>query len=187
MTIMKFKRNLTLSFAYFMNELYISLIPAIFIIGLSWNLATIIDLCKVALCVIIIVIPIFNILMYLLNLVLSLYQKTTIILNDEYIIIEAGGELSTVYYKNIANIYLHLGELSRTHYRPVELEICSEDNKTVLDITNPSLIMVYLINKKCPFAKITYYNSKRTLYVLGISVLTAIFIVICEYFGVSLI
>lgn len=184
---MKFKRNLTVTFVCFINELYISLIPVLFIIGLCWELATVIELCKITIFVIPIII-IINISIYLVSLLFNIFQKKTFTLSDEKIIIENDGELLTIYYKDITDIYFDLGEMiSRTHSTSVKLELYCRENNRSITVINPSLIMTHLIKKKCSTARIIHYNTKRVLKMLGISTITAIVIVVCEYFGVSLI
>ncbi len=181
---MKFKRNLTVSFACVLSEFFISLIPALFIIGLSLKLATFIELCKITICLTPIVLFLSNILIYLISLIFQCFQKMTITLKDECMVIANRGTLSTIYYKDITNIHFDLGEFSRTHSTPVTLELYFKESGDSLFITNPSLLMTHLIKKKCPTAKINYEGLKRGLYFLAISTITAIVIVILEHLGI---
>ena len=181
---MKFKRNLTVTFVCFMNEFFISLIPATFILGLHLKLANIGDLCKVVFLYAPFALVLFNIFLFLLNLMFTLFQKTTIILNADSIIVKETNQSSTIQYQEITEITFDFGEFSRTHSSPITLTLLGEEYKPLLTVKNPSLIMTHLIEKKCPTAKMTYRNSKRFLYLLGISTITTFVLVVCDYFEV---
>ena len=181
---MKFKRNLTVSFACGLTEFLISLIPALFIVGLSFNTEGFVYFFKIGISLIIIGIPAYNIFLYLLNLVFNLFQKMTITLKDECLVIENNGVLSSIYYKDITHISFYLGNLFVASTTPITLILYSKDNKILFEVTNPSLIMTHLIKKKCPTAKINHKGLKRGLNFLAISTIAAIAIVIFEYFGI---
>lgn len=181
---MNFKRNLTVTFVCFMNEFYISLIPAAFILGLHLKLASIGDLCKLVFFVAPLILVLFNTFLFLLNLIFTIFQKTTIVLDTDGIIVKETNKSSTIQYQEITEIIYNFGEISRTHSSPITLKLLGEGYKPLLTEKNPSLIMTHLIKKKCPTAKITYQNSNRFLYLLGISTVAAFILVVCDCFEV---
>ena len=182
--IMKFKRNLTVSFACGLTEFLLSVIPALFIVGLSLNTEGFVYFFKIGISLIIIGIPAYNIFLYLLNLVFNLFQKMTITLKDECLVIENKGILQTIYYKDVTHISFYLGNLFVERAKPVTLSLYCKENKVSFEVTNPSLIMTHLIKKKCPTAQVNYIGLKRVLHFLEISTIAGIVIVILEYFGI---
>lgn len=181
---MKFKRNLTVSFACGLTEFLLSLIPALFIVGLSFNTGVFNYFFNIGISLIIIGIPAYNILLYLLNLVFNLFQKMTITLTDECLVIENNGALSTINYKDVTHISFYLGNLFVARATPITLTLYCKENKVSFKVTNPSLIMTHLIKKKCSTAKINYEGCKRGLHVLVISIIAAIVMVIGEHLGI---
>ena len=181
---MKFKRNLTVGFACGLTEFLLSLIPALFIVSLSFNTEGFVYFFKIGISLIIIGIPAYNIFLYLLNLVFNLFQKMTITLKDECLVIENNGILQTIYYKDVTHISFYLGNLFVARAKPVTLSLYCKENKVSFEVTNPSLIMTHLIKKKCPTAKINHEGLKRGLEFLAISTIAAIAILILEYFDI---
>lgn len=181
---MKFKRNLTVSFACGLSEFYISLVPALFIVGLSLKFATFTELFKIAICYTPIILFVSNAFIYIISLILQCFQKMTITLKNECLVIENNGVLSTICYKDITNISFYLGDLYKAVATPVTLRLYCKENKVSFEVTNPSLIMTHLIKKKCPNAKINHIGLKRILHFLVCSTIAGIVIVILEHFGI---
>ena len=92
---MKFKRNLTVSFACHMNEIALCLIPMFLILGFSTDIGSFLQYCKNMFSVYFIALILVNLFFILMSLILSIIQKKTFTLNDEFVLIEGKGKKYT--------------------------------------------------------------------------------------------
>jgi hypothetical protein len=173
-----------------MNEMYISLIPMIFVIGIFTDSFSFIDMLIEFSGSFLIILFVFNTFLFLLGMLFKVFQRLTVTLEDDYMVIENKGTSSTVYYREIECMSLDMGTLSRTHSTPMVLELygakTERGREVLLTLTSPPIIMIHLIRKKCPNVQMSYFNSKRIFWMMGISTAVAILIVVCASLGIPM-
>ena len=175
---MKFKRNLTVSFACHMTEIALCLIPMFLILGFSRDIGSFAQYCKDMFSVYFIALILLNVFLIALSIILSIFQKKTFTLNDEFVLIEGKGKKYTVNYSDVREVSIDLGYMGRMSSRSMELRLYGEKRKLLLSVTDPSMLMMHKIKKKCIFAKISYRNSKNFLWYLVASTAISIFVVV---------
>ena len=174
---MVFKRNITITIACVITECLLSLIPTIFMIYLFFMPDKINEMFSTLL-----VVPYFiliiNFILITISLISQIFIKTKFYVNKEALVIKRRNDLKEINYSEIANMTYDFGDLTKFNTRPSQLVLFDKDFKELLSIDNPSIIMVYMLKKKCKNAKMSYYHNKRFLYFLafinGIVLLTAI-------------
>ncbi len=174
----KFKRNLTVSFACHITELALCLVPMFLILGLSIDIDGFAQYCTDMISAYLIALVIINAFLILLSLILSIFQKKTFILNEEFLLIDDKGKETSINYSDVREISIDLGSTGRMSSRPMSLTLLGEKRKMLLSVTEPSIMMMHKIKKKCIFAKISYRNSKKYIWYLVASSLIAVFAVV---------
>lgn len=175
---MKFKRNLTVSFACHMTEIALCLIPMFLILGLSTDRGSFAQYCKDMFSVYFIALILLNVFLIALGIILSIFQKKTFTLNDEFVLIEEKGKESIINYSDVKEVSIDLGSTGRISSRSMELRLYGEKRKLLLSVTDPSILMMHKIKKKCVFAKTIYSNSKKYIWYLVASAAIAVFTVV---------
>lgn len=185
MKMMKFKRNLTITLACILSESLISFIPMLLIMFFVLMPEKSNEFIPGVLLGIPMIIVIINIFLYLLGLIFKIFQKLIITINQDHMIIENKNSIKTIYYKDIKGITYDLGTLpSRTSSQDSELVIFGENYSTLVSIKNPSLLMTHLIKRKCKHIKVSYYHSKRLLYMVLISIGVTGLLLVLRFFGI---
>lgn len=182
---MKFKRNITITLACFLSESMICLIPMLLIFFLVFAPKKYNEFILGIFLGIPIIIMILNVFLYLLSLIFKMFQRLTITINHNHMIVKNKNSSKTIYYKDIKGISYDLGSMpSRTNTQSSELVLFGENYSTLVSIKNPSLIMTHLIKKKCKHIKVSYYNSKRFLYEFLISLGVTLLILALNLSGI---
>lgn len=162
---MGFKRNITITLACIITECLISLIPIIFMIYLFFMIDKIGEIFSTLL-----IVPYFiliiNVILIIISFISQIFIKTKYYVNDECLAIKTKTRIKEINYNEILGITYDFGDLTRFNTKPSQLVLFDKDNKQLLSVNNPSIIMVHLIRKKCRHVKISYYHNKRFLYLL---------------------
>ncbi len=160
---MKFKRNITITVACVITECLISLIPTIFMIYLFFIIDKINEIFSTLL-VVPFLILIINIVLIIISLIAQIFLKTKYYVKDEFLVVETETKITKINYNEITAITYDYGNLTKFNTTPSQLVLFDENYKTLLSVSNPSIIMVNAIRKKCKQASFSYYNNKRFLY-----------------------
>lgn len=166
-----------------MTELFICIIPMLLIIVTMVDKNRIGEFIHPGIFGILGFIIIFNLSLFILGFIFKLFQKLTIQLKQDSIVIKDKKETKTIYYKDVSYITFSLGEISKTQYEPSLLNLFDKDLNYLCQITNPSLLMTYLIKKKCINAKLSYYHHKRILWLLAIFIGVSLVLGLVYQFG----
>lgn len=175
---MKFKRNLTASFACHMTEIVLCLIPMFLILGFAIDIRSFSQYCKDVFSTYFIGLILMNLFFILLSLILSIFQKKTFTLNDEFVLIEERGKEYSVNYSDVREVSIDLGSTGKMSSRAMELRLYGEKRKLLLSVKNPSILMTHRIKKKCVNAKISYSNTKKFVWYLVACTAISVFAVI---------
>lgn len=175
---MKFKRNLTLSLACHTTEFVLCLIPMFLILGFSRDIGSFAQYCRNMFSTYFIALILLNVFFVLLSLILSIFQKKTFTLNDEFVLVEEKSKGYAISYSDVKEVSIDLGSTGRMSSRPMELRLYDEKHRVLLSVTDPSMLMMHKIKKKCVFAKTSYINSKKYIWYLVASTAVAVFIVV---------
>ncbi len=174
---MAFKRNITVTIACVITEFLISLIPTISMIYIFFMTDDINEFFSTLL-----IIPYFiliiNVVIIVISLIAQIFIKTKYYINKENLIIKTKDKIKEINYTEISNITYDFGDLTKFNTKPSQLVLFNRNFKQLLSINNPSIIMVFLLKKRCNNSKISYYHNKRFLYLFllinGIVLLIAI-------------
>ena len=162
---MGFKRNITITLACVITECLISLIPMIFMIYLFFMMDKIDEIFSTLL-----IVPYFiliiNVILIIISFIAQIFIKTKYYVNAECLVIKTKTQNKEINYDEIKGITYDYGDLTKFNTKPSQLVLFDKDNKQLLSINNPSIIMVHLIRRKCKHAKVSYYHNKRFLYLL---------------------
>lgn len=169
---MKFKRNITITASCMLSELIICLIPIYIMffltasseLGIQW----IGSLIFVPL-----IIFIIHIICLIISVVSSIFMHLTIILEKDFLVIKNKTKITTIKYDEIHSIVYDLGEYGGKSQKGKNsrLVLYDKDYNRLLDIYNPSIMMVHLIKKRCKNAEVDYYNKNRLLWLFLITIL----------------
>lgn len=156
----KYKKNITVQLACILTESLICSIPMVFILLflVPAGLAETFECILMALIMIVVI----NLFLYIISLIAKLFIKAIYIINNNDLIIQKNNKERIIDLKSVNFITYDLGELKQ----PSKLVLFDKDYKELLAIENPPLMMVAHIKKKCYFARVSYYNSKRFLFLL---------------------
>ena len=162
---MRFKRNITITIACVITECLISLMPAIFILYIFFMIDKF-DGILSSLLIIPYLILITNVILFIISLIAQIFLKTKYCVNKESIVVIKKDNAKTIKYSEISSIVYDFGDITKFNTQPSQLILFNEENKPLLSVNNPSIIMVCMIIKKCKNIKVGYYNSKRFIYLL---------------------
>ena len=179
---MVFKRNVTVTWACFITEGLISLIPTIFIIYLFFAPNKMHEIFSTLL-----IIPYFiliiNALLIIISLIAQIFMKEKYYVNETDLVVESKTGVKTIKYNEIFGITYEFGYLAKFRSQPSLLVLFDKGYKQLLSINNPSLIMVHMIRKKCNNTDICYYNEKRFLHLfLSINITVLILLILIKFF-----
>lgn len=163
---MRFKRNPTATIACVTSECLVSLVPAILMIYFFFIPEQIHELFSTLM-----IVPYFmlilNVVFLGISLIVSLFDKTKYCVNKESLIVQYKNNAKTIMYSEIALIVYDLGDIFPQFNRtPSQLRLYSENNKQILVIDNPSIIMTHVLRKKCKNANTYLEHNKRIMFLL---------------------
>ena len=161
------KRNITIKMACIITECLLSLIPMIVMIY-AFFLPNEFNNIFSTLFIVPYFILVINTVLLLISLIAQIFIKTKYHLCDDALIIQAKSYTREIKYSQVAAMTYDLGTLTRWNPKPSELVLFDKNFKQLLSITNPSIIMVALLKKKCKNTKISYFHTKRFLSLLAI-------------------
>lgn len=171
---MVFKRNITITLACIITECLISLVPMIIMLYIFFMMDKINELFYTLL-----IVPYFILLINAILIVISLiaksFIKTKYYVNKECLVIKEKDKVDKINYEKIFGITYDFGDLTKFNTKPSKLVLFDKEYKPLLSVNSPSIIMVYMIRKKCKNTRISYYHNKRFLFLFtlinGISLL----------------
>lgn len=163
---MGFKRNITITLACVITECLISLIPTIFIIYVFFMMDKMGEIFSTLLGVPYFIL-IINVILIIISFISQIFIKTKYYIKDECLVIKTKTKIKEINYDEIVGIVYDFGNyLNRYSKKSSQLMLFDKEDKQLLFVNNPSIIMVHLIKKKCKHAKVSYYNNKRFLFFL---------------------
>ena len=165
---MWFKRNITITIACVITEFLICLIPTIFMIYVLFlrdKISEILSTLMIVPCFILLA----NVFLLAISLISLIFIKTKYKVGADHLVVVTKSKTTEIKYDTIARIAYDFGYLlSRYNLQPSQLVLFDSNHNQLLSINNPSIIMTFLICKKCNGAKITYHNNKRFLWLLAV-------------------
>ena len=159
---MRFKRNITITLACVITECLICLIPTIVMIYLFFMMNKIEEIFSTLL-----MIPYFiliiNGVLFIISLISQIFIKTKYYVNEGSLVVKTKTRVEEINYNSITYITFDFGTLTKFEKHVSQLVLYDKDNKQLLSVNNPSIIMVHMIRKKCKNIKVSWYNNKRFL------------------------
>lgn len=173
---MKIKKNYLLQITFLISSMffYIGLCMLVLILFSDMNEKS--DFIKVSLSFIFMPI-LFFIISSLINYLINLFVKPTLILNDDIFIYKDG----KYKYSDIYKLEYNLGQISKNHGEIAELVINIKHSQKII-IKNPSIKMIRMMKKKC-FNKPFKIENWQVPIIIGIIVL--IITILLGIFGVE--
>ncbi len=177
-----FKRNITATVACVITEFLLSLIPAIFIIYLVAVPEQISEL-PFTLLMIPYFVVIINVILMIVSCIAGVFLKTRYFIEDDCITVKDKYEVKRIAYRKISHITYDFGNLTKFNGEPSQLVLFDDEFNQLLAVKNPSILMTYMIKKRCGIKKLSYYHEKRGLLISalvnGIVLLSVILIKFC--------
>lgn len=169
----KYKKNITIKVACVFTEFMISMALMILIMFLFLEPKRLTEYYKAVLLLIVMILG-FNLFLFLISLIGRIFIKTTYIIDNDILIVQNKDNNKVVDLREVKAITYDLGEISRYGNHPTLLVLFDNDYNYLISIENPPLSMVLCIKKKCNYASISYYNSKRFLFIILVSIAVAV-------------
>ena len=158
---MMFKRNPTITIALVFTECMISLIPTMLIIYLFFVPEKIGELWS-GLFAVPYFLFIFNIILLVLSLFLTIFAKTRFRVGADNLRIQTKTNAKELAYSNISKITFDFGNIfSQFNRTPAQLVLSGNNGEVLLTVNNPSITMSYLIKRKCKKASVYFVHEKR--------------------------
>ena len=182
---MKFKRSLCAALICYYTEFFTGLTPILIMINLVLVDNKILAFFYSFL-IYIIFILVVNLIPMTILLIAKIFMRTKFYVNDDCLVIKTKTESREIKYAEIGGItYFDYTDLGRGVDPPPKLVLFDKDNKQLLSISEPSIIMIHLIKKKCKHIKVKYCNNKKPMLLtaLIINVITFIIILLIIRFG----
>lgn len=180
---MTFKRNVTATVMIHSTVFYFSMIPAALLIGLTIggdhpHVMQMLGFVAISM------IPwaVFTGAELIISVIIGFFLKTAYRLEGERLLVHEREQIKSIPYEKVAFVVFDFGFPGRGNWQNAELVLWDRDLNELLHIKTPSLLMTFLLRRKCPAAKVDYYN-RRALFLLpaivcGISTLIALLAVI---------
>lgn len=165
---MKFKKNITITFACFITEFMLSCLPSIIIMYLLFFQSNLNDL-FFSLLVIPYLLVIINIVLIIISLIACLFIKEYYVVGKKELIVNNKEKVKKICFSDIKNIAYDFGNIKRYNGSSSELIFFDENFNTILSVKNPSLLMVCMIRKRCRGAKTSFYNNKRIIILMALT------------------
>ena len=172
---LKFKKNITVTFACIMNELFICAILMVIIWGIlgEYELDEVTHILEVLL----IVAVILNALLIVISLIARAFTKTSYEIEDNILTIKPEyNEDKVIDLNSILLVIYDFGTLGGRGHNPEPSALILHDDKDnmVLSLNNPPIAMVHLVKKHCKNAKVRHVNSHRFIVELVVFIIVAI-------------
>lgn len=178
-----FKKNITVTFACIMNELFICAIPMVIILSIFVYHQP--ESIPYMLGIFLFIAVFFNVLVIVVSLISRATIKTSYEIENNLLTIKSEHEEDEVIDLNsIAHVAYDFGQFGpqKGKVKPSELFLIDEQDKMVLALEHPPIAMVHLVKKRCKNAKVTHVNSNRFIMELGISIIVTILLTL---FGIE--
>lgn len=182
---MKFKRSIGAALICFFTEFMICLTPILIMFNLILIDKKILGLFYSFLFYIILILIMDFIPMTVL-LIAKIFMRTKFYVNDDCLVIKTKTESREIKYTEIGGItYFDNTDFGRGADHTPKFVLFDKDNKQLLSISEPSVIMVHLIIKKCKHIKAKYYNNKKSMLVIAliINIIALLFILLIKRLG----
>ena len=182
---LKFKKNITVTFACGATELLLCPFPASVVCCLVdvYDEITTDD----AILKYLLLILALNLLFVLISLIASAFIKTTYIIEGNQLIVRSKNtDDKSINLQNISAInydfgsFVYTGSAIDTRILASEIVLLDKDNNILFALSNPPIVMVHYLKKKCKMAKVTYKHTNRFWL---FAVLSGIFAIIALFSG----